>query len=142
MASKKEYSKDSLSKQQRPNLPLYMKSGMQGWQLNARAQAWCPPTDAYETSEKIIVRVEIAGMAEEDFTIDFTGNILHIAGIRNDNTSRKAFQQMEIQFGEFHVDLEISIPVDIEKIEAEYREGFLWIFLPKAESKKIKIKKE
>lgn len=142
MASKKEYLNDSLSKQQKPNLPIYMIPGMQGWQLNTRAQAWCPPTDAYETSEKIVVRIEIAGMVEDDFSIDFSGNILHVAGIRNDNTSRKTFHQMEIQFGEFHVDLEISIPVDVKKISAEYREGFLWVCLPKAESKKIEIKKE
>ena len=142
MASKKEHSNDPLSKHQRPGFPLYMMSGMQGWQLNTHAHAWCPPTDAYETSEKIVVRVEIAGMAEDDFSIDLKGNFLHIAGVRTDNTSRKAFHQMEIQFGEFKIDLEISIPVDIKKISAEYREGFLWVFLPKAESKKIEIKKK
>ncbi|MCJ7625976.1 MAG: Hsp20/alpha crystallin family protein [Anaerolineaceae bacterium] len=141
MASKKVDSNNPLSRKQRPGTPLYMMSGMQGWQLNTRAHVWSPPTDAYETSEKIIVRVEIAGMAEEDFSIDISGNVLHIAGIRNDNTSREAFHQMEIQFGEFNIDLEISIPVDIKNISAEYREGFLWVYLPKAKSKKIDIKK-
>ena len=60
MALKKEDSNNPLSKQQRPSPPLYMMAGLQGWQLNTRAHAWSPPTDAYETSEKIIVRVEIA----------------------------------------------------------------------------------
>ena len=34
-----------------------------------RSHAWHPPTDVFETDEMVVVRVEIAGMEETDFTI-------------------------------------------------------------------------
>jgi hypothetical protein len=34
-----------------------------------RSPYWRPPTDVIETEEYVLVRVEIAGMREEDFVI-------------------------------------------------------------------------
>ena len=35
------------------------------WQV--RSSVWSPPTDLYETEQFFVVKVEIAGMREEDF---------------------------------------------------------------------------
>jgi HSP20 family molecular chaperone IbpA len=53
---------------------------------------------------------------------------------------RRAYHQMEINFGEFFTAVEFQIPLDIEHIQAEYQNGFLWIVLPKLQPKIIKIK--
>ena len=37
------------------------------WQV--RSSVWHPPTDVYETEDDFIVKVEIAGMRDEDFTV-------------------------------------------------------------------------
>ena len=37
------------------------------WQV--RSSVWSPPTDVYETEEAYVVRVEIAGMREDDFEV-------------------------------------------------------------------------
>ena len=34
-----------------------------------RSSAWSPPTDAYETDDAYIIRVELAGMRDSDFEI-------------------------------------------------------------------------
>ena len=69
------------------------------WQV--RSNVWSPPTNVYETEEAYVVRVEIAGMREEDFEILLENNTLLISGSRPDLTERRAYQQMEIRFGKF-----------------------------------------
>jgi HSP20 family protein len=109
------------------------------WRVNTHPRAWRPPTDVYEHDDKIVVRVEIAGMNESDFAISLDQNILTVRGVRPDVTERRAYHQMEINFGEFASAVEILVPVDTEHVRAEYQNGFLWITLPKAQPKYIKI---
>ncbi|MDC4226462.1 MAG: hypothetical protein MPW15_19995 [Candidatus Manganitrophus sp.] len=45
----------------------------------ARPQ-WRPPVDFYETEEELIVKVEIAGVREEDFEITLYNDTLVIGG--------------------------------------------------------------
>lgn len=104
-----------------------------------RSHVWRPPTDIFETAEDVIVRIEIAGMDEDGFSIVLDGRSLHIRGSRPDIPERRAYHQMEIQFGEFASDVEIPCEVSIEKIEAHYGNGFLQIRLPKAQPHRVKI---
>jgi HSP20 family protein len=99
--------------------------------LTMRSPAWQPPTDVYETEEGIIVRLEIAGMNEADFSIVLDGRYLSIRGVRQDMSERRAYHQMEIRFGEFSVDVELPAVVDVENVQAIYQNGFLKIMLPK-----------
>ena len=96
-----------------------------------RSPAWRPPTDVYETEDAVIVRVEIAGMHETDFSIVLDGRYLSIRGVRQDIPERRAYHQMEILFGEFSVDVEMPVAVDAENVQAIYQNGFLKIMLPK-----------
>jgi HSP20 family protein len=96
----------------------------------------------FETEDKIIVRVEIAGMHEGDFSVNFDQGILQITGIRPEVPEKRAFHQMEIHFGEFLTEVEILIPIDLEKIDAVYQDGFLRVGLSKALPKQIKITQE
>ena len=99
--------------------------------MTMRSPAWRPPTDVYETEDAVIVRVEIAGMHETDFSIVLDGRYLSIRGIRQDVSERRAYHQMEIRFGEFSVDVEMPAAVDVENVQAIYQNGFLKIMLPK-----------
>jgi HSP20 family protein len=127
---------------QRRNPPVPDKSDfvIVNWRISSHPHAWRPPTDVYERDESIVVRVEIAGMNESDFTISLDQNILAVRGTRVDNAERRAYHQMEINFGEFITAVEIQTPIDADHVQAEYQNGFLWIYLPKAQPKIIKIK--
>lgn len=103
------------------------------WQV--RSTAWSPPTDVYETEENCVIKVEIAGMRDEDFEVAFENNIFMIRGQRPDHREKRAYHQMEIGFGRFEIAVEIPVLVDIEKAIAEYKDGFLVILLPKITSK-------
>jgi HSP20 family protein len=113
---------------------------VQRWRSQHRQGVWRPLTDVYENEEAIVVRVEIGGMREEDFTIYLEERYLLIEGNRTDTLERRAYYQMEIPYGEFSTEIELSIPVTVEGATANYRDGFLKVVLPKARSHLIHIK--
>jgi HSP20 family protein len=80
--------------------------------------------------------VEIAGMREDNFEVAIENNILMISGHRPDLPERRAYQQMEIQFGKFEIAVGLPAPVDMENATAQYEDGFLTINLPKIYAKK------
>jgi len=113
-----------------------------GWQVQVRAGVWSPPTDMYETEENYVVRVEIAGMREEDFEITIEDGFLMISGSRPDIPERRAYQQMEIRFGKFETAVGLPGPIDIKSSNANYAEGFLTVKLPKTKPNLVEVTEE
>jgi HSP20 family protein len=108
------------------------------WQV--RSNIWSPPTDEYETDEAYVVRIEIAGMREEDFEVALENTTLMISGSRSDMPERRAYHQMEIRFGKFATAIGLPGPVNVDEARAEYKDGFLTVTLPKTKSNQIKVK--
>ena len=106
---------------------------------HVRSSLWSPPTDVYETEANCVVKVEVAGMRDEDFEVALENNVLTISGIRLDLNERRAYHQMEIRFGKFEIAVSLPAPVDVEKAVAEYKDGFLVVLLPKADVKHIEV---
>ena len=109
------------------------------WRMTIRTPNWHPPMDVYETDEAIFVRIEIAGMREENFEIELVGQVLSIRGARADIAERRAFHQMEITFGEFACEIGLPGPVHLDQVEALYENGFLRIRLPKVQPRQIPV---
>jgi HSP20 family protein len=106
------------------------------WQV--QSNIWSPPTDVFETDDTVIVRVEIAGMREDDFEVIVENHTLLISGNRPDIPERRAYHQMEIRFGKFATAIGLPGPVDIDQALAHYADGFLTITLPKTKPNQIK----
>jgi HSP20 family protein len=98
---------------------------------HVRSNVWRPPTDVYETEQSVVVKMEIAGMRDDDLEVAVQDNLLLISGSRSDALERKAYHQMEIPFGKFSVGVDLPVPVNTENATAEYKDGFLTIQLPK-----------
>jgi HSP20 family protein len=103
-----------------------------GWQIRVQSHVWSPPTDLYELEMAYVVRVEVAGMRQQDFSVQLDNNYLVISGARPDKPERRAYHQMEVRFSEFSTVVAIPGLVDIENASAEYDDGFLLVTLPKA----------
>lgn len=111
----------------------------QRW-ISARQQrVWRPPTDVYETGEFFVVKVEVAGMQGDDFSISLDGRQLTIGGVRHDPAAKLAYQQMEISYGSFETEVVLPRAIDAETIEATYQNGFLTVRLPKAKPRQVPI---
>jgi HSP20 family protein len=117
----------------------FSESSQQNWKLHMRSHTWRPPTDIYENDDTLVVRVEIAGMSENDFEIAISGKKLSIQGNRPDISEKRAYHQMEIRYGEFGIEIELPFPVSGEKTEALYRNGFLHVWLPKELPRQIPV---
>ncbi len=102
------------------------------WRIVARPMVWRPPTDVYETDDTVVIRVEIAGMREEDFKIALEDRFVTIHGTRLDVPERRAYHQLEIPFGEFSTEVELPCPVSADRANAVYQDGLLRVVLPKA----------
>ena len=110
-----------------------------GWRFVHRSRSWRPPTDVLETDDSFVVVIELAGMRGLDISVTFERGILSVSGSRPDTNVRTAYHQIEIDYGEFASNVNISSPIDTDAIEATYVDGFLRIHLPKASPRSVTI---
>ena len=106
---------------------------------HVRSNVWKPLTDVYETEGSVVVKMEIAGLRDEDLEVAVQGNSLLVSGSRLDSSERRAYHQMEIPFGKFEIVIDLPLPVDMENAGAEYKDGFLTVTLPKSTPKQNEV---
>jgi HSP20 family protein len=111
-----------------------------GWQVGIHSYAWSPPTDVFETDASFVIRLEVAGMRQSDFSIELENNFLVISGVRSEPPEKRTYHQMEIRFGEFSSAIEVPAGADVSKAQADYEDGFLNVVLPKIKPTTINIK--
>lgn len=104
--------------------------------------AWHPPTDLFETDQEFIVRVEIAGMSEQDISVNYEGKTLFVIGKRSTLDSKCAYHRMEIPYGDFFSEVSFPDIADIIHASALYENGFLTIRIPKSKPINVKISTE
>lgn len=99
---------------------------------------WSPRVNLYETAQRYLICVELAGMKGDEIDIRADGGELHIRGTRKkphlpggDKEESVSVHLMEIDSGRFHRKVPIPDGVDIEQITATYKDGYLWIALPR-----------
>jgi HSP20 family protein len=109
------------------------------WVVWPHSNLWRPPTDVYETDEAVVVRVEIAGMREADFTVTLHEQQLTITGARSDPSSKVAYHQLEVRYGEFRSEVYLHWPVEQAGITATYQDGFLVVSLTKARPRRVPV---
>lgn len=117
-------------------------SSQDSWNASNRPGIWHPPTDVIELEHELLVRVEIAGMEDQDFSVSLDNSSLLIQGVRRDLQATKVFHQMEVNFGQFVVVVPLPCPIDALTAQAEYTRGFLLIHLPRNTGKHIPITPE
>lgn len=99
---------------------------------------WHPPVDLYETAGALVVKVEIAGLSEEEVEITLYDGTLVIEGTRSWKSSADAtrFYAAEVRYGPFRVVLPLLTEIDQEQVRARYELGFLNVILPKLEARR------
>jgi HSP20 family molecular chaperone IbpA len=65
--------------------------------------------------------------------------LLVIHGVRQEVSERRAYHQMEILFGEFVSEIELPGPIIAEEVVAEYKNGFLKVYLPLLRPQRIHV---
>ena len=101
---------------------------------------WLPAVDLYEDKDNVIVKAELAGMKKEDINISLHEGVLTLSGER---TEDKEFKDAEVFrserfLGRFQRTITLPSPVQMDKVNAAYKDGILTVTLPKTEEVKPK----
>ena len=101
---------------------------------------WTPVLDVYEDKDNLFVKVELPGMKREEIEVSLHEGSLSISGERR---SEQKHQDAEVYraerfFGRFQRTVTLPVPVAVDKIQAQYKDGVLTITLPKTEEAKPK----
>jgi len=106
--------------------------------------SFVPAVDVYEDPEKLVLKLEIPGVKQEDLDIRLENQTLVIRGERKFEASEKAenFHRIERRFGSFVRTFTLPQTVDTEGVTASTENGVLTISLAKkaeAQPKQIKV---
>lgn len=107
--------------------------------------AFVPPVDIYEDEQKIVLKLEVPGMKQEDFDVQMENNMLSVRGERKFTQEEKEenFHRIERRYGSFFRSFALPNTVNPARTEASYDAGVLRIELAKREEskpKQIKVK--
>lgn len=95
---------------------------------------WRPAMDIHETADAVLVKIDLAGMAEEDIEILLYPNAIVVTGERTDDSDSDEetyYHEAQIRYGPFRADAYLSTPVQTELASAVYQNGMLRITLPR-----------
>jgi HSP20 family protein len=96
-----------------------------------------PAINLFQQGHDFVAVVEIPGVGRNDISIEAKESSLRLSGRRAIDYGEKAsLHRRERVAGSFDRTITLPIRVDPEGIKAEYRDGVLALFIPRAESDK------
>lgn len=108
-------------------------------ELSPSGRGAFPPLNVFNKGDDIVVIAEAPGMRRNDLKIEAKGDTIRIAGTKTVQYGERASMHRR-ERGDGRFDRTITLPVEIaaDRIKAEYRDGILALFLPRAESAKAR----
>jgi len=102
---------------------------------SAGARYWVPDADVFETQNDLVIRMDLAGVNREAVKVILDEETVTITGTRKEEYHEECeyYHQIEVEYGHFRRTIPLPQPVDGGKSRAIYRDGFLFVILPKVE---------
>ena len=98
-----------------------------------------PPLNAFRQGDDFVIITELPGISRKDVNIEVQGNRLRISGKKAiDYGEGASLHRRERREGSFDRALTMPVEIDADGVKAEYRDGVLALFLPRAEKDKPK----
>jgi HSP20 family protein len=96
-----------------------------------------PPINIFQRGEDLVAIVELAGIDKNDLEIEAKESTIRIRGKKTIAYGEQAsVHRRERVYGVFDRTLSVPIRMEPDRIKAEYRDGILALFIPRAESDK------
>ncbi|HYN87842.1 MAG TPA: Hsp20/alpha crystallin family protein [Ardenticatenaceae bacterium] len=102
-----------------------------------------PPADAWETEDELTIELAVPGVDPQRVDVTFEQDALLISGQIEAPAENPNWILRERARGAFQRRFNLSVPVDVEKVEARVHNGILTVRLPKSEAikpRKIAVK--
>ncbi len=106
--------------------------------------SFTPAVDVFEDAEKVVLKLDIPGIKEEDIDVRVENQMLSVRGERKFEKEEKEenFHRIERRYGSFFRSFSLPTTVDTDNVTASYNAGVLKLELKKkasAQPRQIKI---
>jgi HSP20 family protein len=96
-----------------------------------------PPINVFQQGDDLVAIVELPGVNKRDLNIQAKENTIRIAGQKTiDYPENVSLHRRERLSGVFDRTLAVPMQIDPDRIQAEYNDGLLALFIPRAEKDK------
>ncbi|NJL53477.1 MAG: Hsp20/alpha crystallin family protein [Hydrococcus sp. SU_1_0] len=102
-----------------------------------------PPAELTETEDNLVLKLEVPGMQPADLNIEATARNVSISGDRQSEikSEEDGKTRTEFRYGSFQRVIPLPVAIQNTKVKAEYKNGIVYLTLPKAEAEKNKVVK-
>jgi HSP20 family protein len=102
--------------------------------------SFIPAVDVYEDEHKVVLKLEVPGVKQEDLDVQVENMTLTVRGQRSFEKEEKEenFQRIERRYGSFSRSFTLPNTIDTENVNASYDNGVLKLELAKREEAKPK----
>jgi HSP20 family protein len=104
-----------------------------------------PAVDVAETDDAYEITAELPGLVEKDVEVKLANEVLTIKGEKQEEKEEKerttGYHVSERRYGTFQRSFRIPNGVDVDKIEATFKNGVLKVALPKTKEAQSAVKK-
>jgi HSP20 family molecular chaperone IbpA len=106
-------------------------------ELTEQLQRVAPAVDIYENEDEILLFADMPGATKNDITVNIDNGKMVLSGFRKLESSGAVSWE---EFGPVQYRRTFSVPqtIDIDKVNAELKDGVLRLHLPKSEAAKPK----
>jgi HSP20 family molecular chaperone IbpA len=96
-----------------------------------------PAVDIYENEDEILLYADMPGATKDDISVNIDNGTMVLSGMRKLETSGAVTWE---EFSDVQYRRTFSVPqtIDIDKVDAELKDGVLRLHLPKSEAAKPK----
>ena len=104
------------------------------------AGSFIPPVDIYEDGHKLVLKLEVPGIPQDDLHISMENQTLTIRGERKfvQDEKEENFHRIERRYGSFVRSFSLPATIEGDSARASYENGVLAITLAKKEAAKPK----
>ncbi len=110
-----------------------------------RQAAGYPAVNIWTGEEGAILTTELPGVKVDDLDISAVGDTITLSGSRTapEIGEDESYHRQERGFGRFSRTVQLPFPVEVQQVDAQFKNGVLEISLPRSEAdkpKKINVK--
>jgi HSP20 family protein len=97
------------------------------------AMSWKPAIELQDTEDNLVLRAEIPGVDGKDIDVQVTREAVAISGEHRfeKKTQEQGFFRSEFRYGNFQRVVPLPVPIQNDRVHAEFNNGILTLTLPK-----------
>ena len=102
-----------------------------------------PPVEVSETDDEVEITAELPGMSEEQVDVTLSADMLKINGEKRSerDEKRQDYHISERSYGAVHRTIPLPSGLDLDQVDATFKDGVLKVRIPKTEEARSEVKR-